>query len=66
MPSFAYTGRTRSGEVVSGERAADSMENAVAALRREQLVVTRITPARAKAGSAAGHGRHAAEHGARR
>jgi len=53
MPSFAYTGRTRSGEVVSGERAADSMENAVAALRREQLVVTRITPARAKAGSAA-------------
>ena len=49
MPSFAYTGRTRSGEVVSGERAADSMENAVAALRREQLIVTRITPAKAKA-----------------
>ena len=53
MPSFAYTGRTRSGEVVTGERAADSMENAVAALRREQLVITRIAPARAKAGSAA-------------
>ena len=52
MPSFAYSGRTRSGEVVSGERAADSMENAVAALRREQLVVTRITPVKAK--SAAG------------
>ena len=49
MPSFAYTGRTRSGEVVSGERAADSMENAVAALRREQLIITRIAPARAKA-----------------
>jgi len=49
MPSFAYTGRTRSGEVVSGERAADSMEGAVAALRREQLVITRITPAKAKA-----------------
>ena len=49
MPSFAYTGRTRSGEVVSGERAADTMENAVAALRREQLVVTRIAPAKAKA-----------------
>jgi len=30
---LAYTGRTRSGEVVSGERASDSMENAVAALR---------------------------------
>jgi len=53
MPSFAYTGRTRSGEVVTGERAADSMENAVAALRREQLVITRIAPARAKAGGAA-------------
>ena len=49
MPSFAYTGRTRSGEVVSGERAADSMEGAVAALRREQLVITRITPAKARA-----------------
>jgi type IV pilus assembly protein PilC len=49
MPSFAYTGRTRSGEVVSGERAADSMEGAVAALRREQLVITRITPAKVKA-----------------
>ena len=49
MPSFAYTGRTRSGEVVSGERAADSMEGAVAALRREQLVITRITAAKVKA-----------------
>jgi type IV pilus assembly protein PilC len=53
MPSFAYTGRTRSGEVVSGERAADTMENAVAALRREQLVITRIAPAKAKAGASA-------------
>ncbi len=53
MPSFAYTGRTRSGEVVTGERAADSIENAVAALRREQLVITRIAPAKAKAGGAA-------------
>ena len=52
MPSFAYTGRTRSGEVVSGERAADTMENAVAALRREQLVITRIAPAKAKAAAA--------------
>ena len=52
MPSFAYTGRTRSGEVVSGERAADSMENVVAALRREQLVITRIAPAKAKAAAA--------------
>ena len=49
MPSFAYTGRTRGGEVVSGERAADSMENAVAALRREQLLITRIAPVKGKA-----------------
>jgi type IV pilus assembly protein PilC len=53
MPSFAYTGRTRSGEVVNGERAADSMENAVAALRREQLIITRIAPAKAKTAAGA-------------
>jgi type IV pilus assembly protein PilC len=45
MPTFAYTGRTRSGETVSGERVADSMDAATAALRREQINVTRITPA---------------------
>jgi type IV pilus assembly protein PilC len=53
MPSFAYTGRTRSGEVVNGERAADSMENAVAALRREQLIITRIAPVKAKTAAGA-------------
>ena len=45
MPSFAYTGRTRAGETVSGERVADSMDAATAALRREQINITRITPA---------------------
>ena len=45
MPTFAYTGRTRGGETVSGERVADSMDAATAALRREQINVTRITPA---------------------
>ena len=45
MPTFAYTGRTRAGETVSGERVADSMDAATAALRREQINVTRITPA---------------------
>ena len=34
---------------MSGERAADTMDGAVAALRREQVMVTRITPAKAKA-----------------
>ena len=46
MPNFAYAGRTRAGQTVSGERIADSMDAAVAALRREQILVTRITPAK--------------------
>ena len=41
------------GETVSGERVADTMDAAVAALRREQILVTRITPAKAKAEAAA-------------
>ena len=45
MPTFAYTGRTRAGQTVSGERVADSLDAATAALRREQINVTRITPA---------------------
>jgi type IV pilus assembly protein PilC len=49
MASFAYSGRTRAGQTVSGERTADSMDAAVSALRREQIMVTRITPAKAKA-----------------
>src|SRR5260221_306785 len=53
MANFAYTGRTRTGETVSGERVADSLDAATAALRREQIQVTRITPAQAKAGGAA-------------
>ena len=52
MPTFAYSGRTRGGETVNGERAADTMDAAVAALRREQILVTRITPAKEKAGAA--------------
>jgi type IV pilus assembly protein PilC len=44
MQSFAYSGRTRGGETVNGERAADSMDAAVAALRREQILVTKIVP----------------------
>src|SRR5437867_7277551 len=52
MPTFAYAGRTRAGQTVSGERIADTMDAAVAALRREQIQVTRITPAKAKADAA--------------
>src|SRR5436190_9523011 len=52
MPTFSYAGRTRGGQNVSGERAADSMDAAVAALRRDQIMVTRITPSKAKADDA--------------
>jgi type IV pilus assembly protein PilC len=49
MPNFAYSGRTRGGQTVSGDRVADTMDAAVAALKREQIQVTRITPANTKA-----------------
>src|SRR5206468_12494552 len=48
MPTFSYAGRTRGGQNVSGERAADTMDAAVAGLRREQIMVTRIIPAKVK------------------
>jgi type IV pilus assembly protein PilC len=48
MPTFAYAGRTRSGETVTGERAADTMDAAVASLRREQVLVTQINPVKEK------------------
>jgi type IV pilus assembly protein PilC len=44
MATFAYSGRTRQGRTVTGERSADTMDGAVAALRREQILVTQITP----------------------
>jgi type IV pilus assembly protein PilC len=49
MATFAYTGRTRAGETVTGERIAETMDAAIAALRREQVQVTKITPAAEKA-----------------
>jgi type IV pilus assembly protein PilC len=53
MPTFAYSGRTRGGEPVTGERVADTVDAAVAALRREQIMVTRIDQAK-EAAKAAG------------
>ena len=47
MPTFAYSGRTRAGQTVTGERVADTVDAAVAALRREQIMVTRIDAAKA-------------------
>ena len=49
MATFAYSGRTRAGQNVTGERMADTMDAAVAALRRDQILVTRINPVRAAA-----------------
>jgi len=53
MPVFAYSGRTRGGETVTGERSGDTMDTVVSALRREQILITRITPAVAKPAAAA-------------
>src|SRR3984893_3530896 len=53
MTTFAYSGRTRGGQTVSGERAADTMDAAVAALRIDQIMVTRIAPSKVKAEPAA-------------
>src|ERR1043165_10311735 len=51
MATFAFPGRSRRGETVSGERIGDTMDAVVAALRREQIQVTKIQPAQGKAGS---------------
>lgn len=51
MATFAFSGRTRGGETVTGERVGESMDAVAAALRREQIQVTRITPV-AKAAAA--------------
>src|SRR6187455_1729542 len=52
MPTFAYSGRTRQGQNVTGERVAETIDAAIAALRREQIQVTRIDPAKAAAAKA--------------
>ena len=44
MATFAYSGRTRAGQNVTGERMAETMDAAVAALRRDQILVTKIDP----------------------
>jgi type IV pilus assembly protein PilC len=52
MATFAYSGRTRAGQTVTGERVADSIDGAVAALRREQILVTQINPVKEAAKAA--------------
>ncbi|MGE0463450.1 MAG: type II secretion system F family protein [Vicinamibacterales bacterium] len=53
MATFAFSGRTRGGETIAGERIGDSMDAVAAALRREQIQVTRITPVAARAAAPA-------------
>ena len=48
MATFAYSGRVRGGQTVNGEFMADTMDAAVAALRREQILVTQINPVKEK------------------
>jgi type IV pilus assembly protein PilC len=58
MATFAFSGRTRSGETITGERVADSVEAATSGLRREQIQVTKIAAVKAKAeAKAAGRGK---------
>ena len=53
MATFAYSGRTRAGQNVTGERMAETVDAAVAALRREQILVTQINPVKDKAATKA-------------
>ena len=53
MATFAYSGRTRAGQTISGEQVADTVESAVAALRRNQVLVTRIDQVKEKAAKGA-------------
>ena len=36
MPTFAFSGRTRGGENITGERVGDTMDAVVAMLRRSE------------------------------
>jgi type IV pilus assembly protein PilC len=49
MTTFAWAGRTRNGQLVKGERAAESKEALTEALRREQILVTQVQAAARKA-----------------
>ena len=43
MPNYSWKGRTRGGNVQEGVLVADSKEAAVAALRKQQIIVTAVT-----------------------
>ena len=49
MPTFAYSGRARAGQSVTGQHVADTLDAARAALRREQVFVTKIDALKGRA-----------------
>ena len=48
MTTYAWVGRTRTGQIVKGERAAESSDMLSEALKREQILVTKVGPAARK------------------
>jgi len=48
MTTYAWVGRTRNGQIVKGERAAETAEMLGEALKREQILVTSVGPAARK------------------
>ena len=48
MTTYAWVGRTRNGQIVKGERAAETPEMLSEALKREQILVTSVGPAARK------------------
>ena len=48
MTTYAWVGRTRTGQIVKGERAAESTNALTETLRREQILVTKIAAAAKK------------------
>ncbi len=50
MTTYAWAGRTRNGQIVKGERAAESQEALREMLRREQILVTKLELAAKKEG----------------
>ncbi|MBI2457650.1 MAG: type II secretion system F family protein, partial [candidate division NC10 bacterium] len=44
MPVFVYTGRTRSGQTITGEMDAGNREAVVAKLRSQQIIATSVRP----------------------
>jgi type IV pilus assembly protein PilC len=50
MTTYAWVGRTRTGQVVKGERAAESTEALSESLKREQILITKIALAARKEG----------------